>query len=291
MTAQVLDTHVHLLDPAHLTYPWLPAGGTLKRSWPAAHYAANATAVTAAIIVEAGVAPGQAAREVSWVRAQAAAHPWIRGIIAHAPVEQPAALKTALAAYRHDALVVGVRRNLQDEPPGFLRTPALRDGIRRLGRVGLPFDACVRSWQLAELAELAASCPDTVIVLDHLGKPRCGGDLSGWRIALRALAARPNVRCKLSGLATEAAPGAGPGDLLAALGDALDAFGADRCLYGGDWPICTQATDSQAWLDLVRAALDGTDTRAREYVLAGTGQRIYRLPPFPPALPIGAAST
>jgi L-fuconolactonase len=181
MTAQVLDTHVHLLDPAHLTYPWLHAGDPLTRPWPAALYADDAPAVTAAIIVEAGVAPGQTAREVSWVRAQAAAHPWIRGIVAHAPVDQSAALKAALAACRHDALVVGVRRNLQDQPPGFLRNPALHDGIRHLGQAGLPFDACVRSWQLAELGELAAACPDTVIVLDHLGKPRCDepGKLNG----------------------------------------------------------------------------------------------------------------
>ena len=67
-----------------------------------------------------------------------------------------------------------MRRNLQDEPPGFLRDRALRAGMRRLGESGLPFDACVRSWQLTELAELAAACPDTVIVLDHVGKPRCG---------------------------------------------------------------------------------------------------------------------
>jgi L-fuconolactonase len=291
MTPHVLDAHVHLLDPAHLTYPWLPGGDTLQRPWHAAHYAADAPDVAAAIVVEAGVAPGHAAREIAWLHAQAAAHPWIRGIIAHAQVEQPAALEAVLAAYRHDALVVGVRRNLQDEPPGFLRNPALHDGIRRLGQAGLPFDACVRSWQLAELGDLAAACPDTVIVLDHLGKPRCGGDLSGWHTALNALAARPNVRCKLSGLATEAAPGSGPGDLLAAIGDALDAFGPDRCMYGGDWPICTQATGNQAWLDLVRTALDGMDINARGDVLAGTAQRTYRLSQLPPAAPIGETST
>ncbi len=50
MTAQVLDTHVHLLDPAHLTYPWLPGGDTPQRPWHAAHYAADAPGVTAAII-------------------------------------------------------------------------------------------------------------------------------------------------------------------------------------------------------------------------------------------------
>ena len=114
----------------------------------------------------------------------------------------------------------------------------------------------MRSWQLTELTELAAACPDTVIVLNHLGKPRCGTDLAPWRAAIAALAARPNVRCKLSGLATEAAATASRGDLIAALRVALDAFGAGRCLYGGDWPVCTLATSPDAWLDVVLAALD-----------------------------------
>ncbi len=100
--------------------------------------------------------------------------------------------------------------------------------MRRLGESGLPFEACVRSWQLSELEELAAACSDTVIVLDHAGKPHCGAGVASWLTALRALARHPNIRCKLSGLATEAAPHARPSALQAAPRAALDAFGADR---------------------------------------------------------------
>ncbi len=284
MAAQILDSHVHLLDPARLTYPWLGDLITGQQPCDAARFAAEASPVTGAIVVEAGVAPGEAGREVSWVRAQAASHPWIRGMVASAPVDQPAALEAVLDAYRADGLVVGVRRNLQDEPPGFLRDPALRAGMRRLGESGLPFDACVRSWQLSELEELAAACPDTVIVLDHAGKPRCGAGVASWLTALRALARHPNMRCKLSGLATEAAPHARPSALRAALRAALDAFGADRCLFGSDWPICTMATSHQAWLDLVESVLDGmrASQADREQVLARTAQLTYRLPGVTP---------
>ena len=192
------------------------------------------------------------------------------------------ALAAGLGQLRGDDLIAGVRRNLQDEPPGFLGDRDLRDGIRRLGQAGLPFDACVRSWQLTELTELAAACPDTMIVLDHLGKPRCGTELAPWRAAMAALAARPNVRCKLSGLTTEAAA-ARRGDLIAALHVALDSFGVSRCLYGGDWPVCTLATSPDAWLDVVLAALDqahATEAERAE-VLTGTAIRTYRLRPIP----------
>lgn len=277
MAAEILDSHGHLLNPAGITYPWL---GDLTIGRRRCDAAADAPSVTGAIVVEAGVGPGNASRETSWVCALAASYPWIRGVVASMPVDQPAALETALCRYRAGDLVVGVRRNLQDEPPSFLRDRALRAGVRRLAESGLPFDACVRSGQLTELAQLAAACPGTVIVLDHVGKPRCGADIASWRKALLALARHPNVRCKLSGLATEAAPCARPSALRAA----LDAFGADRCLFGSDRPICTMATSHQAWLNLVESVLESmrTSDADRDQVLARTAQLTYRLPGVPP---------
>ena len=292
MTWQVVDSHLHLIDPDGLDYPWIGAGNELDRLWDAQRFAAEAPRVTAAIVVEAGVESGQAGGEVSWVRSQAATHPWVRGMVAQLPVEQPGALAAGLSQLRGDDLIAGVRRSLQDEPPGYLGNRDLRDGIRRLGQAGLPFDACVRSWQLTELAELAAACPDTIIVLDHLGKPRCGADLAPWRAAIAALAARPNVRCKLSGLTTEAAMAACRGDLIAALHVALDSFGAGRCLYGGDWPVCTLATSPDAWLDLVMAALyqaHATEAERAE-VLTGTAMRTYRMRLVPATAPSEGAS-
>jgi L-fuconolactonase len=281
MAAQILDSHVHLLDPVGLTYPWQGELTIGQERCDAASFAAGASPVTGAIVVEAGVAPGEASREVSRVRAQATSHPWIRGMVASAPVDQPAARETVLGGYRADDLVVGVRRNLQYEPAGFWRDRALRAGMRRLGESGLPFDACVRSRQLTELADLAAECPDTVIVLDHVGKPRCGAGVASWLTALLAVAGHPNMRCKLSGLATEAAACAKPSALQAA----LDAFGADRCLFGSDWPIGTMATSHQAWLNLVSSVLDGmrASDADRDQVLARTAQLTYRPPDVPPA--------
>ncbi len=289
MTAHVLDSHLHLIDPSRLDYPWIKRGDDLDQAWHPPRFAAEALHVTAAIVVEAGVAPGRVGREISWVRAEAARHPWIRGLVAQLPVEQASALTAGLSEFRGDDLIAGVRRNLQDEPAGYLADAGLRAGVRRLGAAGMPFDACVRSWQLTELTKLAAACPGTVIVLDHLGKPRCGTDLTSWHRAITALAALPHVRCKLSGLATEAAA-ATRDDLVAALRAALDAFGASRCLYGGDWPVCTLATSPDAWLDVVLAALDhsGASATEREDVLTRTALRTYRLRPITAAPSNGA---
>jgi len=274
----VIDTHVHFIDPARLSYPWLE--GVLDRPHTPGDYAAGHGTPPGVIAVEAGRVAGQAADEVAWVRREAAARPWIRGIVAHADIEDPDVERT-LSAYRADPFVVGVRRNLQDEDDGFLASSAMVRGTRLLGESGLPFDACVRERQLPELITLARACPQTTIVLDHLGKPRPGAGHDAWRAAIRELSTLPHVACKLSGLSTEVPAGTPRDYFIETLTYVLEAFGTDRCLFGSDWPILTLATGYDDWLALVREAVDGHDAAAAPAVLAGNAERLYRTFPAP----------
>ncbi len=264
MTA-VLDSHVHFWDPRRLRYPWLDDVDRLNRPFTPEHFPARYDV----IVVEAGRVPGDAGAEIAWMRREARQHPWIRGIVAHADLEHPGEADR----FAGDPFVVGVRRNVQDEAPGFLEGADFRAGVRSLGEAGLPFDACVRAHQLPELTALAEACPRTTIVLDHLGKPAPGGPgYDRWRRALRRLARHANVRCKLSGLATETVPGTPRAQVVDALKEALDSFGPGRCVYGSDWPVMTLATDHEAWLDVVHAALDG---HPAETVLRHNAEKTY----------------
>jgi L-fuconolactonase len=101
--------------------------------------------------------------------------------------------------------------------------------------------------------------PEIRFVLDHAGK-RPHED-AAWERGVRALAELPNVTCKLSGLVTEAEPAA-----TAAL--ALEWFGAARCMFGSDWPVCLLVGAYGDTLELV-----GDD----EDVLARTAIRTYGL--------------
>lgn len=221
--------------------------------------------------------PADAAGEIVWLREQARRQPWIRGIVAHVDVESPAATRRFVAGYGADPFVAGVRRNVQDEAPGFLLSSGFRAGVRLLGEAGMPFDACVRAHQLPELTELAAACPGTTIVLDHLGKPSPGGPgYERWRRDLRRLARHAGVRCKLSGLATETTPGTARPVVVDAVREALDTFGPGRCLYGNDWPVMTLATDHEAWLDVVHDALAAHPATAVDAVFHDNAARTYR---------------
>lgn len=272
-----LDSHVHFWDPQYLSYPWLAEVPALDRHFSPAGFLGEVPEPVEAVFVEAGRGPHQAAREVDWVRSLARTQPWIRGAVAHVSLDDPAGAPQAIRGFAADPFVVGVRHNVQDEGPGFTEGAEFRAGVARLGEAGLPFDACVRQQQLGELAELAAACPQTLVVLDHLGKPSVPGPDPSWRPALLRLARRDNVVCKLSGLATEAAPGTDPTALLAVLREVLEAFGPDRCLYGGDWPVMTLATSYGSWLDLVREALCDLPAADAEAVMRTNAVRTYRL--------------
>ncbi len=287
----VIDAHVHFWDPRHLSYPWLAGAPPLNRAHTAEVLSQALPGPVEAIFVEAGADAEDAEAEIAWVRRTAPAHPWIRGAVANVVLERPDLARPAIRRYASDPFVVGVRRNVQDEAPGFTTHEHFRAGVRALGDAGLPFDACVRERQLPELTELAAACPQTTIVLDHLGKPRSahGAGHAAWRDALARLAEHDNVVCKLSGLATELPADASRAASAGVLRAALDAFGAERCLYGSDWPVMTLATDYGSWFDLVRETLSGFPATAAHAVLRANAARIYGLDdtPIPAPAPAG----
>jgi len=280
----LVDTHLHLWDPAHLRYSWLEEVPALNRRFALAEFraACGPVAVAQLVFVQCECLPAQALAEVDWVASLAAADPRLRGIVAFAPLEQGDAVAPHLAALAQRPLVKGVRRLLQSEPdPEFCLRPDFVRGVRALARHEFSFDLCLKHPQLASAIRLVRQCPEVRFVLDHLGKPDAkAGLLEPWRSELRELAALPNVVCKISGLVTEADHARWtPADLQPYLAHAFECFGFDRVLFGGDWPVSTLAADYPRWVQTLDAALDQlgatADERVRLYVR--NAQKTYRL--------------
>ncbi|MFD4958295.1 amidohydrolase family protein [Microbacterium sp. NPDC058389] len=277
---RAVDAHLHLWDPEVLEYDWLE--GPLLRSFGPEELDAALAGIPDApgfVFVQAECAPAQSIAEVDWVAALAS-RVGVRGIVARAPLEDPAETDVHLAVYAGRPLVVGVRRLLQSEPDGFAVRPGFRASAQAVASAGLTFDACVRAPQLPDVVALADAVPDLTIVLDHLGKPAVGSaDAAApaagtpWASALAALAERPNVVCKLSGLPAESQGDWSAAQLRPFLDTALDAFGPERLLFGGDWPV---SGPYGRWLDTVSAwALDRLGVV--DGVLAANAERVYRL--------------
>lgn len=272
----LVDAHVHLWDPDHLHYAWL-AGSPLRREFSAQHFAAAAPSVTGVVAVQADCQDGEAVAEVRWLCAQFADGPELVGIVAYAPVEAGHGVARMLARLAAAGPVVGIRRLLQDEAPGFTRRGGVDAGLSILTRFGVPFDLCVRAHQLDEIVELVERHPEQVFVLDHLGKPRVGDPETwpGWQANLTRLARHPRLTVKLSGLLSELAPGVTAAAARRYLEFALDTFGPARCLFGSDWPVVTEAGGHDAWLELVLAALALLTAQEQAAVLAGNARRTY----------------
>jgi L-fuconolactonase len=276
----VIDSHLHLWDPAEHEYPWLADEPDLDRAFLPSHLDTGGHDIDGFVVVEAGCRRGQ--DELGWLEHLAQTWPGIRGIVAQAPLELGPAVAPLLAKLCEHRLTVGVRRNVQDEGPGFMLAEPMVAGTRLLAGHGLTFDACVREHQLRELAELVDRCPEVTFVLDHLGKPAIAQHRGQpWFDDLAALARRPNVVAKLSGLTTEADHVHWrPADIVPYLSHALEQFGPARCMFGSDWPVATRATTYERWVDLVLGvAAELPDVADRTAILAGTAVRVYGLDP------------
>ncbi|MFJ2827926.1 amidohydrolase family protein [Streptomyces sp. NPDC087263] len=174
----------------------------------------------------------------------------------------------------------GIRHQVQGEPdPEWLLRPDVRRGLVALAEAGLVYDLVVQPHQLPSCAKVAALLPELTFVLDHAGKPPiAAGELEPWASDVRALAARPNTVCKLSGMVTEADPAKWtPDDLRPYANTVLDAFGPHRLMFGSDWPVCILAATYDQVADAAQELTAGLSADERAQVFTDTATRVYRL--------------
>jgi L-fuconolactonase len=198
--------------------------------------------------------------------------PSVLGVIGWIAFDAPDAPAQIAALARHPKLR-GLRPMLQDLPPQWILDPAKAPALHAMAAHGLVFDALVRPDHLGALATLAERHPMLSIVIDHGAKPDIAGTgLQPWAADLARVAEHRNVACKLSGLVTEATADWTLHDLAPVVATVLAAFGADRVLWGSDWPVLLLRSTYDEWLASARALVDPQDHAA---VFCDTAQRIY----------------
>jgi len=101
-------------------------------------------------------------------------------------------------------------------------------------------------------------------------------DFATWATAVSRLAERPHVRCKLSGLMSEAPADRRTTSVLRPwLEHALTAFGPDRCMFGSDWPLVSTVADYHQWCETVLDVVVELPEEHRTSVLSGTATATY----------------
>ncbi len=219
-------------------------------------------------------------RDTDWLLALANREPLVLAVVGWVDLASPQAPDRVAALARHPKLR-GLRPMLQDLPDdAWIADPELDPAIDAMVAGGLSLDALVMERHLPHLLSLARRRPDLSIVIDHGAKPPiASGAVSAWARAIGDLAALPQVYCKLSGLLTEAAPDQEPEALAAYVRHLVSAFGAERLMWGSDWPVLNLAGDYAGWLNLARTLSGLTEPRDLAALFGGTCRRFYRIQP------------
>ena len=218
-------------------------------------------------------------RENDWALQLAETYDWILGVVGWVDLASPQC-EEQLLQFKDHPKFVGVRHVTQDEPdPDFIIRDDISRGLAVLDKHQVPFDLLFYLKHLKHAETVAHRFPGLPLVIDHLGKPDIkSGQLDAWRSDLSRAAQHPNVHCKLSGLITEADWETWhTDDLQPYVNTAIELFGAERCMFGSDWPVCRLAGSYSRVVDSLQACIAGLNEQDQQQVMGKTALRFYRL--------------
>ncbi len=278
----VIDAHLHIWDPNPLDYPWHGDAPALDRPFSLGDFdqAIGDNEIKAMVFLEAGVRPDLAHDEAVWISELADGDPRIKAIVASAPLENGDKARAQVERLTELPLTRGIRRIYQDEPDlDFCLRPDFITGVRALAAYDLSFDICMNWRHMDNTIRFAGRCDNVPMILDHIGKPDiAGGGLDPWRRQMKELAALPHVTCKMSGVATEADHDNWTREELRPfILEAVEAFGFDRLMFGGDWPVASLAITYPEWIEVLEWALDGANEEELGKLFHDNAAAFYRL--------------
>lgn len=271
----IIDAHQHFWRLGENDCSWpTPDLTPIHRNFEPADFEAVAAplGVAGAVLVQTQ----ESDRDTDWLLEVATSSERVKAVVGWADLKASDA-PARIAALAARPKLRGLRPMLQGKAPDWIADPVLAPALEAMITHRLSFDALVFTRHLHALHAFAARYPALPIVINHAAKPPiAAGELEPWRTEIARFAALPNVCCKLSGLLTEAAPGADAGALRLYVSHLLDVFGPRRLMWGSDWPVLLLAREYGAWLDMARvlSGVSGADAAA---LFAGTAQNFYRL--------------
>jgi L-fuconolactonase len=276
MTVRI-DAHQHFWQLARGDYAWLtPDLQPLYRDCMPADLEPilEACGLSATVLVQA--APTDA--ETDFLLALVDSTPFVAAVVGWVDMESSDAPRRLAALAGHRAFV-GIRPMIQDiADDGWMLRPELAPAFAALVELDLTFDALVHPRHLDNLRRLVDRYPDLRVVIDHGAKPDIAhAAFDGWAAGIAALACRSQVCCKLSGLVTEAGALATDEAVLPYADHLLATFGAERLMWGSDWPVVNLAGGYRNWWAMTRRWLGNVDPTQRDRILGGTATAFYRI--------------
>lgn len=272
-----IDSHVHLWTYDRERDTWITDEmKVLQRDFLPGDLAGEIreNGIDACIAVQAG----QTEQETLFLLEMSLRYPFIKGVVGWIDLRDPQ-VGGRLEYFSQFPVIRGWRHIVQDEPPDFLSGPDFRRGIRELTRFGYTYDILVYHHQLGAALDFVRDFPDQPIVLDHCGKPGIRKkDMDSWESLIYEMAGCPNLSCKLSGLITEADwLHWEEGDIYPYLDVVFDAFGANRLLFGSDWPVMQLAGNYSRWISLLENYIGDPESETGKKIFGQNAMDFYKL--------------
>src|ERR1019366_8869945 len=125
---------------------------------------------------------------------------------------------------------------------------------------------------------IAEQEPTLRIAIGHLARPRFDSTPAAeWLRGMETAARLPNVFCKVSGLLTGQRTAWTAAPLRSFVEHVLSVFGANRLMFGSEWPACLPAATWKETLAAFTQSIGARSIEVREQLLGGTAARFYGL--------------
>jgi predicted TIM-barrel fold metal-dependent hydrolase len=278
--SEVVDPHVHHWHlSANPWYPLLkdPAMSAIAHDYLAGDYRADTANydVAAIVHISATTKPGAYLDEARWLEEGARKSGWPAAMIGTVDMNRPwPVIESDLREQAESPRFRGVRVLFGFEP----QSGEAAQLLRWLQARRLVFDLVAHPAEVSAYLPLLDSAPDLVVALEHAGWPDSGdrGHFGEWRRGLDALAARPSVYCKISGLAmtlhTLEARVQRPW-----IEGCLDAFGPDRCMFASNFPVDRMFGSFAALYGTYEEVTAGLPDADRARLFGSTARHVYGL--------------
>ena len=278
MKKQIIDSHQHFWQIEKFNYEWMSAADKiLYRDFLPAGFeqVLKEKGVTKSVAVQAH----QSIAEARWLLELSDQYDFIAGVVGWVDLQGEKLMEQLDELTKHPKFK-GVRHVVQDEPDDdWIIRPKVIKGIKSLAKYGLSYDILVFPRHLFYTKTLVEQCPEIKFVIDHLAKPPIAkGEIKQWANDINKLAKFPNVYCKLSGMVTKASHQTWTAkDLQPFANVVLESFGAERVMFGSDYPVCLLAASYQTVFETYQSFLQHLSQTEQDLILGGNAQKFYSL--------------
>ncbi|MCU7549669.1 amidohydrolase family protein [Chitinophagaceae bacterium LB-8] len=280
----LIDTHIHIWNFDKAQYKWLEGDTSiLNRTYHIEELEEDrlAAGVSGGILVQAA----NNFEDTDWMLEVAANNDWLKGVVGWLPLNDPAATEIALTEkYLKNRLFKGVRHLIHNEAdPKWLLQEEVMESLQILEAHNIPYDVVgIIPAHIETVLKVAEKLPGLCMVFDHLNQPPIATKekFGRWGGLMKDAAQHQNLYAKISGLGTTSGNFTSwtTDDLKPYVEFALQAFGAERCFCGSDWPVSLLAGNyNKTWQAYTTILNDLLDKEAQQKVLFQNAVDFYNL--------------